>query len=1341
MDPDTGPVQRFAHELRSLRREAGAPSYRTMAQRTGLSVTTLSRAASGERLPASTVVRAYAQACGADPDVWERRWREVDEEVTSSGAGDGGSPYPGRARFEQRDRALFFGRDRHVDDLLKLVVDQRFAVLLGRSGSGKSSLLRAGLLPQLDVLAREKDCAMEVRLITPGARPCRTHGRLLDPSAEGPERFVVVDQLEEIFTLCRDRADRWGFVERLLAARDSTSRLRVVVAVGGGFRRLCAEHEGLASAMRDSSLTVRPMTRAELQDAVVRPATAAGLRVERELTARIVEEAFGQPGALPMLSQALHETWRRRRSGVLTVAAYEATGGIHGVIAEAAEEAYRQLSPTQAATARRLLLALIAPGDGTPDTRRRVSRADLREWPDPEVPTVLERLSRARLITIDEEHAELAHEALITAWPRLQGWIDANRERLHLHRRLTAAARIWQEHGRSSGYLVRGAHLALADVLFRRGVDDDLAGRERAFLSASRVEDRMERWKAGRTRRRARILAAALCFATAGGLFTSWLACRKGEAADLLRTRAVALEAAGLADRTRPTDPRTAALLSVAAWRLAPSATSRAALFTELTEPQEDVFTGPEQGADERSFLTGSGRTLLTVGAGAWSTWDVVTHRRTGAGAMPDEPVLDAAPDGADLLLNSPGGQRLWRLPAGSWARDAGARPVVAGRLLGLGADGHSYVVRRSGRNPEVQLRSVDDGKVLFETARDLYPVPSQDDRLIALCRRGQPVEVWDVPQGRPLRGAWGDSAPAGDCSSATVAFGAGGARLAVVTGDGIRVWDTGTGRRIADFGGPGSVHPTFTSDGRYLAAGGTDGVTVWRISAPRVPVFSQDTTGEGPVDALAWDPARPTLRCLVGGAVRSLDLSGALVRTWRERPLDAVLLSPDGRLLAVGETVGDDYRIRVQDLRTGRRIAQLSVVGPKPDPVRDRPSGYTRMPPPGRNAHLLLAFSPDSRSIAYGLDAGSGPASTRFVVRDVSGRGPTSLDVTGPPGAAVHSIALTARGRSLLVSWSTPGGGLASQVWDTTRRKRLEGPDALASAAFAALASGYSGRTFPPLGPSREADDSHELAVSADGAHLAEGGALGTVTVRDGVGERRIEAVVPPLPATARCASCSVITALAFSPDGRTLAVAYGSGQLRLWDLALNQPLGGGLGTSGDTIDALSFGADGSYLYAAGRHIGVQTYAVRPSQVAARLCARAGRTLSMGEWHRYLPDAPYRRVCPQPETGPDGGPVSVAGPAAEAGPAVGTDDRADGRTDVDGREDTGRVPASPDRIPWASTGPATPANPGSPHGPKTSPASAPRSRPHSAPDGERPASHVPGAGGKPPAAQDRSHA
>ena len=1345
LDPDAGPVQRFAHELRSLRVRAGSPSYRTMSGQARVSVAALSRAASGERLPSVAVVRAYAQACGADPDVWLDRLRAAAEEVAACGAAEGESPYQGLARFEPGDQELFFGRDALAEDAVRLMKEHRFAVLLGASGSGKSSLLRAGVMPRLERVVDEAGCSARLRLITPGARPAATHGRLLAPGPDEPHRVVVVDQFEEIFTLCRDRAERWRFVDRLLAAKDADGRLRVVVAVGAGFHGRCVEHPELAEALRHTTLSVGPMTREELRDAVVRPATAAGLRVERELTARIVEEVHDQPGALPMLSHALRETWRRRRSGVLTLAAYEEAGGVHGAIAAAAEEVYAGLSDDQAGTARRLLLALIAPGDGTPDSPRPVRRADLREWPDPEVPVVLERLSRARLITVDEENVELAHAALITRWPRLQQWIEENRERLRMHRHLAEAARNWQEHGSDPGTLYRGVHLALADVLFtRERHEDDLTARERAFLCASRVAHRMERWTAARMQRRIRGLVVALTCVLGGVLVAGQLAWHESDVAEAERTLAAARQAAGLADRDRVTDPRARTLLGIAAWRLAPLPESRAALFDALTDPERDTFTAPHQNATTHTFLTASGRTLLTAGAGTWTTWDVPTHHRTGSGRLPNLPVTAVSPDGRTLALAGAGNERrLWRLPEGAggsagsessarsegparsedaagpgksalpegsarpegsadtdgfvgvegsvrtggsagtkasagregfaWPEastwglnlghaeraavggvageggrrpDAGAeasvgrdefagaeasvgredsaqveapaRPKAPGKYQAAADPGPGvggYVV--NGPEPEAQLRGFTDDPVVLEGAVGGVVVPSADARLVVVCGWEQALLVRDIVRHRTVPGAWQDRS-AGECSADSLVFDRAGTRLAAASDNGVRVWDTASGRQLADLDQPGAAHLAFTADGRFLAVAGQDGITVRRVSGVTTPVFRHDLA-EGPVTALAWDPGAPTLRYLTGGTVHTLDLSAPLTSPWRDRPLDHEALSPDGRLLATAERHGDSYRFRLRSTRTGRVVAGLPVLGAP---------GHTEAAAP------LMAFSPDSRAFAYGNG-------TRILVWNATTQ--RMQAVLQPGGAsAVRSIALTPGGRKLLLTRAASTGSRTGEVWSTARGTRTDRPAALTGTLESVLASGFAGpaaalpfglETDVPLG------NADLLALSPDGVHLATGGSFGSVTVWRGRTERHREAVVPAP------TSGSPVTALAFSPDGRTLAVGYRSGALRLWDTATRQPLGAGLDTPGDAIRSLAFGAHGDSVYAAGPHVPVQRYAVGTAQVVTRLCARTGRNLTGNEWRTYLPDVPYRRVCDGFGTGAPADPVSRRAP------------------------------------------------------------------------------------------------
>ncbi|WP_343243035.1 helix-turn-helix domain-containing protein [Streptomyces sp. SID12501] len=237
LDPDAGPAQRLAHELRLLREKAGKPPYREMAERAGYSTTALSQAAAGDQLPSLAVVRAYVQVLDADPDEWERRWREADAEVRASSAEER-APYRGLARFEPGDSDLFFGRDRQAGELLDLVRAHRFAAVFGPSGSGKSSLLRAGLIPALRQ-AQGAERPAVIRVLTPGERPAGAHEEALVAADGDLDTWVIVDQFEELFTLCHDRLERVRFLDLLLRARAPGSRLRVAVAVRGDFYGHC----------------------------------------------------------------------------------------------------------------------------------------------------------------------------------------------------------------------------------------------------------------------------------------------------------------------------------------------------------------------------------------------------------------------------------------------------------------------------------------------------------------------------------------------------------------------------------------------------------------------------------------------------------------------------------------------------------------------------------------------------------------------------------------------------------------------------------------------------------------------------------------------------------------------------------------------------------------------------------------------------------------------------------------------------------------------------------------------------------------------------------------------
>ncbi|SER12285.1 WD40 repeat [Streptomyces sp. yr375] len=1259
VDPDGGPVQRLAHELRTLREAAGRPTYREMAQRTSYSTSALSQAAAGEQLPSLALVLAYAAALGADGAEWEERWRQADRAVlesATSGPGAAAPPYRGLARFEPDHGDLFFGRDQPVGQLLELVREHRFAAVLGPSGSGKSSLLRAGLIPALRQAPAPARPAV-IRVLTPGERPAHTHARALTPPAgdhgAGPDTWVIVDQFEELFTLCQDPKERDRFLELLLAARRPESGLRAVVAIRGDFYGHCAEHRELADALSGADLLIGPLAPAELREAITGPATAACLTVERALTARLVDEVTGRPGALPMLSHALLETWRRRRGQALTLTAYEESGGVRGAIAATAEKVYADLSPAQARTARRILLRLVAPGDGTADTRRPAPRAELDTGAGPDAAAVLERLAAARLLTLGDSAVELAHEALMSGWPRLHGWIEEDRERLREQRRLGEAARAWEELGRDPGALYRGTRLTRAEELFADAAgavgreDDDLTRSERDFLTAALRARATEGAAAARTTRRFRTLRTALAAFLALAVAAGALAWQQNRTGDQQRAKAAARRVAAVAESLRSSDPRTAMLLGAAAWRIAPLTETRSALLGALVQPQRATFTDPEQRKDVQRFLTGRGRTLVSVVDRRVVLRDVTSHRLISSVRLPERMwPSGVSPDARTLYLTADDGGRLWDLSAHRSAA-AGPRALPHATLMNFGADGRSYlaltsstpqrpdsVQQDSGQPGSVQLRRPADDKILFE-------VPLPGDRLsdaaagpdggpLALCFADTPLQVWDTVRRARLPGPWGSASQHG-CGNSTLRFGVDGKLLAVVSAARIRVWDIPRRRLLADLtspGGTGFTDVDLSPDGQFLATADDDELAVWRLTSSGIQVFHHPLADEA-VQDLAWDPGkRRVLRFLDGATVRSYDLTANLAPRWQDAPPDAAALSPDGSVVAVVNRTGDGYRFALRATRTGAVLA-----GPPPLPAAEG------LDPGAGAATPLLAFSPDGRALAIsGTTSAHGAPRQRFTVWDVPARKVlASLDL---PAAADHptfGIALGPAGRTLLAS-GFAGDSAQVVVWaagsGTLHRKgALPGfssetvavrPDGRLLAGsqdqYAALPAGpVTGRALS------EGREVRALAFSPDGTRLAVGDSSGRVALWDGGVQHRTGVLTAGTP--------EAVTALAFAPDGRTLAVGGAHGALQLWDTASQQPLGTGLPTPGEEIESLAFSRDGDTVYASSAHVPLQSYPISPRQALTRICDITGPSggsggLTRSEWNTYIPDAPYRRIC-----------------------------------------------------------------------------------------------------------------
>ncbi|MFE6665115.1 helix-turn-helix domain-containing protein [Streptomyces sp. NPDC057697] len=1252
LDPAEGPVQRFADELRTLRREAGGLTYREMARRADYSVTSLSQAAAGEQMPSLAVALAYVAACGGDAREWERRWRAAFEEsvVRSRGDDDGPSPYQGLARFETGDHERFFGRSTLVEDVRELVLTHRFAAVFGPSGSGKSSLLRAGLIP---ALRTEGASLAEIRVLTPGEHPLRTRAKALTPRDADGDTVLVVDQFEEVFTLCRDTRERTEFIEALLAARRPDSGLRVVIAVRADFYGRCAEHRELADALREANLLVGPMNRAELREVVVGPAQTAGLIVERELTARLVEAVVGEPGGLPLLSHALRETWRRRRGRALTVEAYEAAGGVHGAIAKTAEEIYTGLSADEAELARLVLLRLITPGEGSADTRRPVDRTELDFAPADEVAPVLGRLARARLLTLDDHTVDLAHEALITSWPRLRAWVEETRDRLRTHRRLTEAADAWEALARDPGALYRGTRLAMAEEHLS---EEPLTSVEQAFLTAGRTTRRRE------LRRRRTLLTAfatLLALALVAGV-TAW---QQSRTSDRRHRESEARRIAAVADSMRATDPVMAARLSVVSWRLAHTAETRSAVLSALNRRERDVFTVPER--DDRLAvrrLTGDGRTLVSASHDHVRVWDLRTHRLThtypGPGGRlsgPDDDVI--SPDGRTLALSREDSVTLWDVRTG---RPTGRLRAEVPTTVAFSGDGRSLLVRTATEvrvwdvaRHRLRLRVpvVDEGEVASEA------VISGDGRRVAICGARHSLRIWNVSRRAALPLPRAAEYGRHFCSRTGLTLSPDGTAIALGSPTEVLVRDIASGRELARLDTKGAADLRFSRDGRFVAAIDEEGqVLLWRLASPdAAPVFRHTLVNET-ADQFEVDFASAEIRYLdsSGTAVRSLALGPATGSGWRRQTVDDALLSRDGRMSAALSAPADgkgDTGVRLWDTRTGKSFLTLpdkpcpvEAAGPEPAadaPLEPRADNETaavgdegpQAAPERLDCLNLMALSADGRSFAY---ARSGtlpdtPSGQPVTVWDTSThRRRASITVRPDPDGTtgVDGLALSPDGRTLYVSRTTTRQVV--EVWDLPRGKLLRTLDDVPAGGMAVrddqrlLVTARDQVTDLRTGNTRYralGDGTADvLAFSPDGAYFAAGNALGHVTVWDGDVRDRVGAT--------GTGPGESVTALVFSPDGATLAVAGSGGTVRLWDVASSRPLGSAFPTPGDLPLALAFDRDGTTLHAAGAHVRFQTYGIAPARVARQVCTRTGSGLSRARWKAYLPDIPYRRTC-----------------------------------------------------------------------------------------------------------------
>ncbi|MDQ2825491.1 MAG: toll/interleukin-1 receptor domain-containing protein, partial [Actinomycetota bacterium] len=478
----------------------------------------------------------------ADPDAFQDLVSAVTGAARAPAEGESdadvdpdASPYRGLLSFEEDHAEFFFGREDDTARVLQMLRESRFAAVMGASGSGKSSLVRAGVVRALQSGRLPGSEAWAVRVFTPGVRPLTAlaaqlnrafpqesmQGTLRDLHADqrsldlaatagladsppGRRLVLVADQFEELFTLCQDEAERRSFLDNLLyAATIPGGRVVVIVGMRADFYHRCAPYPELRSLVATEQYLVGPLTRDGLCLAIVEPARRLGVELEAGLLDTILADVGAHPGGLPLLQHVLLELWQRRRGRMLTLEAYVAAGRLEGALAKRANAVYEGLPPDQQQIARRALLRLVQPGEGTEDTRRRATFDELLSHGEERanVERVVEALAKERLLTFGRDEAsggnvvDITHEALIRGWPELRSWIGERREQLRAERRLTEAAADWDQGGRDDSLLYRGGRLSAWDDRDLLSLND----LERGFLAASRARDAARPRRDGRS--------------------------------------------------------------------------------------------------------------------------------------------------------------------------------------------------------------------------------------------------------------------------------------------------------------------------------------------------------------------------------------------------------------------------------------------------------------------------------------------------------------------------------------------------------------------------------------------------------------------------------------------------------------------------------------------------------------------------------------------------------------------------------------------------------------------------------------------------------------------------
>ncbi len=1085
-------------------------------------------------------------------------------------------PYRGLEAFDIEHADFFFGRERLTRELVAKLSptpgqENRFLAIIGPSGSGKSSLARAGLIAALKRGDIEGSADWLVAICQPGANPLESLAvALSDHLEQGHDPLIIddliqrfrekptllhlttrlilrdlpaerrlvllVDQFEEIFTLCHDEATRQAFLANLLyAAREASGQTVVLLTIRADFYGKCATYPDLAKALSEHQELVGPMTDDELRMAIERPAQQAGCQFEPGLVALLLRDVQNQPGSLPLLQYTLRELWDQQEKRRLTRAAYEALGRVDGALKQRAEVTYSHFSEAEQDICRRIFLRLTQPGEGTEDTKRRVLLAELlpAEGDFTAVEAVIQMLAgvEARLVTIKsggelngKEFVEVAHEALIRSWPRLQAWLDEDREAISIHRRLTEAAEEWSQHNQDDSYLYRGAQLATAEQ-WAQTYGDDMNPVEQAFLMASLGE--RERQAREQEAQRQRELAQAQALAKeaeARRQAETERAEAQEQAAASLRKRAVQLAVVSLV----------ALLLAIAAGVFGVQSNQNA---KEARNNAELAATRQAQAEAQRDETNRQRQISLAQGLSAQALrqyqaplkQDELSALLARQAYFFDQRSQGRARDQVDNALRS-----VLSTPHFSYILPDHGGEVTAvafspdGQRLASGGCGQPAADAVGCNQGEILLRQIPGGQLVDQARADqtglvLSVAFSPDGQTLASSSVDGTIILWalDQPNAAPVVLSGHED------EVTSVAFSPDGQILASGSRDKtVRLWDLGqsNAKPIVLAGHEAGVTSlAFSSDGQTLATGSEDKmVRLWNLGQPNAEPFILEGH-KGNVTSVAFSPDSQTLAS--GSAdktviVWDLGQPGAdfIILEGHAGEITSVAFSPNGETLA---SSSEDKTLRLWDL------GQAEVM---PDILLGHQHWVTS-----------VAFSPDGQTLAS--------ASRDQTVRlwDLHQFGLAPITLSG------HKDEVTS------VAFSSDGRWLASGSRDKTvglwGLRQLE--------AEPVILRGHKGQV-------------RSIAFSPDSQILASGGRDKTIRLWD-LGQLEANPIVLR-------GHEGEVRSIAFSPDGQTLASGGLDKTIWLWDVSTGQPINQPLTDHKQGVTSVAFSSDGQTLISASK-------------------------------------------------------------------------------------------------------------------------------------------------------------